>query len=85
MISDIVTKTAIATSNNTAMQCNPIVMRGLQGIILGRQTNIEMTSAGGGQKTVMSLPQARKELKERSGAKRKNPPENMLSQQLHAS
>jgi hypothetical protein len=40
-----------------------------------------MTPAGGGQKKVsMSLPQARKELKERScGATRKNPPENMLS------
>ena len=48
LISNIVTKTAIITSNNTAMQCNPIVMRGLQGIIRGRQTNIKMTSAGGG-------------------------------------
>ena len=57
------------------MQCNPNVMRGLQEIIPGRRTNIEMgTLAGGGKKVSMSIQQARKELKGR-GAERKNPPE----------
>jgi hypothetical protein len=81
-ISDVATKTAIAISNNTAMQCNPKVTRGLQELIRGRQTNIEMTpaGAGGGRKVSMSISQARKELKGRSdGATRKDPPETLQS------
>ena len=50
-------------------------MWGLQEIIPGRRTNIEMrTLAGGGKKVSISIQQARKELKGR-GAERKNPPE----------
>ncbi len=76
VVTDIATKTAIDISSNTAMQCNPNVMRGLQEIIPGRRTNIEMrTLAGGGKKKVsISIQQARKELKGR-GVERKNPPE----------
>jgi hypothetical protein len=75
LVTDIATKTAIDTSTYTAMQCNPNVMRGLQEIIPGRRTNIEMrTLAGGGKKVSISIQQARKELKGR-GAVRKNPPE----------
>jgi hypothetical protein len=52
-------------------------MRGLQEIIPGRRTNIEMsTLAGGGKRKVsISIQQARKELKGRGAAERKNPPE----------
>jgi hypothetical protein len=75
VVTDIATKTAIDISSHTAMQCNPNVMRGLQEIIPGRRTNIEMrTLAGGGKKVSISIQQARKELKGR-GAERKNPPE----------
>ena len=75
VITDITTRTAIDVSSHTAMQCNPNVMRGLQEIIPGRRTNIEMrTLAGGGKKVSMSIQQARKELKG-CVAERKNPPE----------
>ena len=75
LVNDITTKTAIDTSTHTAMQCDPNVMRGLQEIIPGRQTNIEMrTLAGDGKKASISIQQARKELKGH-GAARKNPPE----------
>ena len=54
---------------------DPIVMWGLQEIIPGCRTNIEVsTLAGGGKKVSISIQQARKELKGR-GAARKNPPE----------
>ena len=67
LVTDIATKTAIDTSTYTAMQCNPNVMRGLQEIIPGRRTNIEMrTMAGDGKKVSISIQQARKELKGRS-------------------
>jgi hypothetical protein len=77
VVTDIATKTAIDISSHTAMQCNPNVMRGLQEIIPGRRTNIEMrTLAGGGKRKVsISIQQARKELKGRGAAERKNPPE----------
>ena len=76
VVTDIATKTAIDISSHTAMQCNPNVMRGLQEIIPGRRTNIEMrTLAGGGKKVSISIQQARKELKGRGAAERKNPPE----------
>jgi hypothetical protein len=76
LVTDIATKTAIDTSTHTKMQCNPNVMQGLQEIIPGRRTNVEMrTLAGGGKKVSISIQQARrKELKGR-GAARKNPPE----------
>jgi len=55
------------------MQCDPNVMRGLQEIIPGCRTNIEMRTLAGDEKKVsISIKQARKELKGR-GATRKNP------------
>jgi len=56
VLTDITTKTAIDISSHTAMQCNPNVMQGLQEIIPGRRTNIEMrTLAGGGKKVSISI------------------------------
>jgi hypothetical protein len=76
LVTDVATKTAIDASSNTAMQCNPFVMRGLQEIIPGRRMNIEMAPAGGGKKVSISIQQARKELKKgRGDARRKDPPE----------
>ena len=75
LVNNIATKTAINTSTHTAMQCDPNVMRGLQEIIPGCRTNIEMrTLTGDGKKVSNSIQQARKELKG-CGAQRKNPPE----------
>ena len=74
LVTDIATKTAIDVSSNTALQCNPFVMRGLQEIIPGCRLNVEMAPAGGGKKVSISIQQARKELKG-LGAARKNPPE----------
>ena len=78
IVTDITTKTAIEASSDTAMQCNPFVMRGLQEIIPGRRTNIEMAPAGGGKKVSISIQQARKEMKMGHGdASRKDPPEKL--------
>jgi hypothetical protein len=65
IVTNIATKTAIDASNNTAMQCNPYIMWGLQEIIPCHWMNIQMTPPGGAKKVSMSLQQARKELKGR--------------------
>jgi hypothetical protein len=62
VVSDIATKTAIDVASNTALQCNPHVLHGLQEIIPCR-TNVEVTPAMGGKNVSMSYQQARKELK----------------------
>jgi len=71
IIQDVSTKTSIDALHNTSMQCNSNVMQGLQGIIPGRSTNVEVTPVAGGKKVRISIQQARKELK----GQRKNPPE----------
>jgi hypothetical protein len=65
IVTNIAMKTAIDASNNTAMQCNPYIMWGLQEIIPCHWMNIQMTPPGGAKKVSMSLQQARKELKGR--------------------
>jgi hypothetical protein len=72
IVQDVFTKTSIDALHNTSLQSNPYVMRGLQGIIPGRRSNVEVTPAiAGGTKVSMSIAAARKELK----GQRKNPPE----------
>ena len=58
--------------HDTSLQGNPYVMRGLQGIIPGRRSNVEITPVvAGGTKVSMSIAAVRKELK----GQRKSPPE----------
>ncbi len=72
IVQGVFTKTSIDALYNTSLQCNPYVMRGLQGIIPGRRSNVEVTPAVAGEtKVSMSIAAARKELK----GQRKNPPE----------
>jgi hypothetical protein len=48
---DVFTKTSIDTFHDTLLQGNPYVMRGLQGIIPGRRSNVEVThNVAGGTK-----------------------------------
>ena len=71
IIQDVFMKTSINALHNTSMQCTSNVMRGLQGIIPGHCTNVEVTPVAGGKKVSISIQQARKNLK----GQRKNPPE----------
>ena len=72
MVQDVFTKASIDALHDSSLQCNPYVMRGLQGIIPGRRSNVEVTpNVAGGTKVSMSIAAARKELK---GQQRKNPP-----------
>jgi hypothetical protein len=73
IIQDVFTQTSIEVSHNIPMQCSPKVMRGLQEIIRGRRTNVNVKPTAGGSKTSMSIQQARNELK----GQRKNPPEEL--------
>ncbi len=63
IIQDMFTKTFINVLHITSMQCNPNVMWGLQGIIPGCRTTVEVTPVAGGKKVSISIQQARKELK----------------------
>ena len=72
IVQDVFTKTSIDTFHDTLLQCDPYVMRGLQGIIPGHRSNFEVTPiVVGGTKVSMSIAAARKELK----GQRKSPPE----------
>jgi hypothetical protein len=71
VIQDLFTNTSIVVLHNTSIQCNPNVMQGLQGIIPGCCTNVEVTLVAGGKKVSISIQQARKELK----GQKKSPPE----------
>ena len=72
IVQDVFTKTSIDALHDTSLQCNPYVMQGLQGIIPGHCSNVEVTPViAGGTKVSMSFAAARKELK----GQRKNPPE----------
>ena len=72
IIQYVFTNTSIDVLNSTSIQCNPYVMRGLQGIIPGRRSNVEVTpNVAGGTKVSMSIAAARKELK----GQRKSPPD----------
>ena len=64
IVQDVFTKTSIDAFHDTSLQCNPYVMRGLQGIIPGRRSNVEVApNVAGGTKVSMSIAAARKELK----------------------
>ncbi len=63
VIQDVFTNTSINVLHNSSVQCNPNVMQGLQGIILGPHTNVEVNPVAGGKKVSTSIQQARKELK----------------------
>ncbi len=72
IVQDVFTKTSIDALRDTSLQCYPYVMQGLQGIIPGRCSNVEVTPViAGGTKVSMSFAAARKELK----GQRKNPPD----------
>jgi hypothetical protein len=60
IIQDVFTSTSIDALHNTSMQCNPNVMGGLQEIIPGCRTNVEVTPIASGTKVSMSIQQARK-------------------------
>ena len=64
IVQDVFTKTSTDAFHDTLLQCNPYVMRGLQGIIPGHCSNVEVTpNVAGGTKVSMSIAAARKELK----------------------
>ncbi len=72
IVQDVFTKTSTDAFHDTLLQCNPYVMRGLQGIIPGHRSNVEVTpNVAGGTKVSMSIAAARKELK----GQLKSPPE----------
>jgi hypothetical protein len=72
IVQDVFTKTSIDAFHDTLLQCNPYAMRGLQRIIPGRRSNVEVTpNVAGGTKVSMSIAAARKELK----GQLKSPPE----------
>ncbi len=71
VIPDVFTNISIDVLHNTSIQCNPNFMRGLQGIIPGCCTNVEVTPVAGWKKVSISIQQARKELK----GQKKSPPE----------
>ena len=79
IVQDVFTKTSIDAFHDTSLQCNPYAMCGLQRIIPGRRSNVEVTpNVAGGTKVSISIAAARKELK----GQLKSPPE-MPSLQDH--